>query len=79
MINCILDTLLFSKTTGNRSKIFVTALSECLPQWANQRLVFTVFEVNNTWNEAREVCRNNERWLLSMDDSDAWSMWKHLM
>ncbi|XP_056004186.1 uncharacterized protein LOC130049954 [Ostrea edulis] len=55
------------------------SMSTSLPEWSNQRFVFTVYDVNQTWNEAREICRNNGQLLLSMEDRNAWSLWKLLL
>ena len=53
---------------------------KCHGEWGFQQpVVYTVYNVKKTWNEANAVCLATNNTLLSMPNETIWEFWQTML
>ncbi|XP_021378406.1 uncharacterized protein LOC110466313 isoform X2 [Mizuhopecten yessoensis] len=50
-----------------------------IQSWVIEPSVFTVYRTKHSWNEARQICENNNNTLLTIPDEHYWTFWKFVL
>ncbi|XP_060085513.1 uncharacterized protein LOC132564915 [Ylistrum balloti] len=55
------------------------AACDIVQGWIVAPSAFTVFRTKYSWNEARQICENNNNTLLTIPDEQYWAFWKFVL